>query len=201
VDGNAGNDNVGIRTTDPLLRRRYLGSGEPPINELLTDPIAALLRRSDGLSLDDVRRCIADIMARRAFRAGRSGPFHLAALEHVVRSGKLPSPTREPTAMFIAMNRFKVRKGEEAAFERRWRERDSHLQAVPGFLEFHLLKGPERDDHVLYASHSSWLSRAEFEAWTRSEAFRAAHRNAGEGRPLTLGHPEFEGFDVLDPSE
>jgi hypothetical protein len=26
--------------------------------------------------------------------------------------------------MFIAMNRFKVRKGEEAAFETRWRERD-----------------------------------------------------------------------------
>jgi heme-degrading monooxygenase HmoA len=99
--------------------------------------------------------------------------------------------------MFIAMNRFRVRKGEEAAFETRWRERDSHLHEVPGFLEFHLLKGPEHDDHVLYASHSLWRSRTDFEAWTRSEAFRAAHRDAGEGRSLTLGHPEFEGFDVL----
>lgn len=98
---------------------------------------------------------------------------------------------------FIAMNRFKVRKGEEAAFEARWRERDSHLHAVPGFIEFHLLKGPEHDEYVLYASHSLWQSRGDFEAWTRSEAFRAAHRDAGEGRPLTLGHPEFEGFDVL----
>jgi heme-degrading monooxygenase HmoA len=104
---------------------------------------------------------------------------------------------RKATAMFIAMNRFKVRKGEEAAFETRWRERDSHLHAVPGFLEFHLLKGPERDDHVLYASHSRWQSRTDFEAWTRSEAFRAAHRDAGDGRSLTLGHPEFEGFVVL----
>ncbi len=58
--------------------------------------------------------------------------------------------------MFIAMNRFKVRKGEELAFETRWRERDTHLHTVPGFVEFHLLKGPERDDYVLYASHTIW---------------------------------------------
>jgi len=99
--------------------------------------------------------------------------------------------------MFIAMNRFKVRKGEESIFEARWRERDTHLPTVPGFVEFHLLKGPERDDHVLYASHTIWRSYADFEAWTRSEAFRAAHRDAGQGRSLTISHPEFEGFDIV----
>ncbi|HWB47906.1 MAG TPA: antibiotic biosynthesis monooxygenase [Stellaceae bacterium] len=99
--------------------------------------------------------------------------------------------------MFIAMNRFQVRKGEEAAFETRWRERDSHLHTVAGFVEFHLLKGPEREDHVLYASHTVWRSRDDFAAWTRSEAFRAAHRDAGQGRSLTLSHPEFEGFEVV----
>jgi heme-degrading monooxygenase HmoA len=99
--------------------------------------------------------------------------------------------------MLIAMNRFKVRKGEEAAFETRWRERDSHLRSVPGFVEFHLLKGPEREDHVLYASHTVWQSRAVFEDWTRSEAFRAAHSHAGEGKPLTISHPELELFDAV----
>ncbi|HWA43113.1 MAG TPA: antibiotic biosynthesis monooxygenase [Hypericibacter adhaerens] len=99
--------------------------------------------------------------------------------------------------MYIAMNRFKVRKGEESAFEARWLERDSHIRAVPGFIEFHLLKGPEREDHVLYASHTLWRSYGDFEAWTKSEAFRAAHRGAGEGRSLTITHPEFEGFEVL----
>jgi len=98
--------------------------------------------------------------------------------------------------MFIAMNRFKVRKGEEMAFEARWLQRDSHLHTVPGFVEFHLLKGPEREDHTLYASHTVWASEDAFEGWTRSEAFRAAHRDAGQGKPLTLGHPEFEGFTV-----
>lgn len=99
--------------------------------------------------------------------------------------------------MFIAMNRFTVRKGEETAFETRWRERDSYIRTVTGFIEFHLLKGPERDDHVLYASHTVWRTHGDFEAWTRSEAFRAAHRDAGQGRSLTLSHPEFEGFEVL----
>src|ERR1700741_4487945 len=28
------------------------------------------------------------------------------------------------------------------------------------FVEFHLLKGPEADDHTLYASHTVWQSRA-----------------------------------------
>jgi heme-degrading monooxygenase HmoA len=99
--------------------------------------------------------------------------------------------------MFIAMNRFQVRKGEEAAFEARWLERDSYLSAVPGFVEFHLLKGPAAEEHTLYASHTVWQSYADFEAWTRSEAFRAAHRDAGQGRSLTISHPVFEGFEVI----
>ena len=98
--------------------------------------------------------------------------------------------------MFIAMNRFKVKKGCEPDFEHVWASRDTHLHQVPGFVEFHLLKGPEHDDYTLYASHTVWQSRATFEAWTRSEAFRAAHSRAGENKPLYLEHPNFEGFEV-----
>ena len=99
--------------------------------------------------------------------------------------------------MYIAMNRFKVRKDAGPAFETVWLSRDSHLDRVPGFVEFRLLRGPERDDHVLYASHTVWASRDAFLAWTQSEHFRAAHRNAGDNRPLYLGPPEFEGFEVV----
>jgi heme-degrading monooxygenase HmoA len=74
--------------------------------------------------------------------------------------------------------------------------RDGHLDKVPGFVEFHLLKGPEAADHTLYASHTVWENRATFEAWTKSEAFRAAHHKAGDNKPVYLGHPEFEGFEV-----
>jgi heme-degrading monooxygenase HmoA len=98
--------------------------------------------------------------------------------------------------MFIAMNRFRVRKGSEDAFEQVWLTRDTHLEKVPGFVEFRLLKGPQTEDYTLYASHSTWRSRAAFEAWTKSEAFRAAHARAGENKPLYLDHPQFEGFEV-----
>ncbi len=99
--------------------------------------------------------------------------------------------------MFIAMNRFQVVRGEERAFEQVWLSRDTHLADVPGFVEFHLLRGPEFEDHTLFASHTIWRSKADFEAWTTSEAFRAAHRNAGDNKPLYLGHPRFEGFEVV----
>ena len=99
--------------------------------------------------------------------------------------------------MYIAMNRFRVARGREAEFERVWAERDSQLKGVPGFVAFHLLRGPVHDDHALYASHSLWRSREAFEAWTRSEAFRRAHRDAGEHRGLYLGPPQLETFEVI----
>ena len=99
--------------------------------------------------------------------------------------------------MYIAMSRFKIPLGSEAAFEQVWASRDSHLKQVPGFVEFHLLKGPQREDHTLYASHTIWADHAAFENWTKSEAFRAAHANAGNNRPLYLGRPEFEGFEAV----
>ena len=95
------------------------------------------------------------------------------------------------------MNRFQVRKGSEADFEAVWLGRDTHLGEVPGFVEFHLLKGPEKDDYTLYASHTVWASQSAFLDWTRSEAFRKAHAGAGDNKPLYLGHPELESFDII----
>jgi heme-degrading monooxygenase HmoA len=103
--------------------------------------------------------------------------------------------------MFIAMNRFKVVRGQEQAFEQRWLERDSYLDQVAGFIAFHLLRGPEHEDYTLYSSHTMWASKQAFTAWTQSEPFRAAHRDAGGHKPLHLGHPEFEGFEVVQTLE
>ena len=99
--------------------------------------------------------------------------------------------------MFIAMNRFRVKPGSEEAFEQIWLNRETHLEEVPGFVEFHLLSGPKHDDHTLYSSHTIWASRTSFEDWTRSEAFRRAHKGAGSHEGVYLDHPVFEGFDVI----
>lgn len=96
--------------------------------------------------------------------------------------------------MYLTMNRFKVKRGHEEAFESVWKNRDSHLHEVPGFKAFHLMRGPSFDDHTLYASHTAWDSRAAFEDWTRSEAFRKAHAGAGAHKDMYLGPPELEVF-------
>ena len=98
---------------------------------------------------------------------------------------------------FIAMNRFKIVVGYENDFESIWKKRETRLDGVPGFEEFNLIRGKTNESYTLYASHSTWESKEDFEAWTKSEAFRLAHKNAGLNKDLYLGHPEFEGFDVV----
>lgn len=99
--------------------------------------------------------------------------------------------------MFVAMNRFKIASGREEDFINIWKNRETYLDTVPGFKEFHLLRGPAEEGYTLFASHSIWDSRASFEAWTTSEAFRKAHANAGSAKEIYLGPPQFEGFEAV----
>ena len=82
-------------------------------------------------------------------------------------------------------------------FEAVWLNREVLINREPGFVAFHMLKGPRTEAESLYISHTIWASRGAFEDWTRSESFRAAHKGAGGNRPLYLSGPQFEGFDVI----
>ena len=95
------------------------------------------------------------------------------------------------------MNRFKIVKGKEKEFENVWKNRDTHLDKVPGFKNFNLIKGDEKEEFTLYASHSVWDSKEDFINWTKSEAFRLAHKNSGQHRDLYIGAPNFEGFEKV----
>ena len=56
--------------------------------------------------------------------------------------------------MFIAMNRFKVLKGEEKAFEEVWLSRDTRLGEVTGFVEFTFIARPRaRGPYALFLTH------------------------------------------------
>ena len=99
--------------------------------------------------------------------------------------------------MYIAMNRFQIVLGKEEDFEKIWRERETHLEKVPGFKNFNLIKGDSNKSYTLYASHSTWDSKMDFLNWTKSEEFRAAHKGAGQHSSVYLGHPVFEGFEVI----
>lgn len=109
--------------------------------------------------------------------------------------------------MYLAMNRFTVPADCAAEFEEMWLTRESNLHELPGFIEFHMLKGPEEDGAILYASHTVWENEDRFRDWTRSQQFRDSHARAGS-RPtkkLFTGHPRFEGFSAIqhitNPSE
>lgn len=100
--------------------------------------------------------------------------------------------------MYIAMNRFKVKPEHEAVFEKIWIERDSHLNKVPGFIHFHLLRGTRTPEYTLYSSYAKWTSEEAFKAWTQSEAFRKAHEKAGDTpRDIYVGPPQLECFNVI----
>ncbi|MBU8546636.1 MULTISPECIES: antibiotic biosynthesis monooxygenase family protein [Roseomonadaceae] len=99
--------------------------------------------------------------------------------------------------MFFASNRFRVIPSESERFEQIWLTRESRLHEVPGFIAFHLLKGKQEEDHILYASMTMFESREAFEAWTKSDQFRRSHSSAGSSKPTTIGPPQFEGFETL----
>ena len=105
----------------------------------------------------------------------------------VITSRLFAAASPEDTEMFIAMNKFQVKKGCEHDFEHVWLSRDTYLDAVPGFIEFHLLKG--RSVRITYSTPrtQSWRSYQDFEAWTKSEQFWKAHAGAGGNKPLYLG--------------
>lgn len=99
--------------------------------------------------------------------------------------------------MYIAMNRFRIAAGKEQDFINIWKNRDTYLSEVPGFKEFNLLQGPGNDEYTLFASHSVWDCAESFTHWTKSEAFRKAHADAGDSRGIYLGPPHFEGFEAV----
>ena len=102
--------------------------------------------------------------------------------------------------MFIAMNRFKVKTGSEDEFEAVWKNRDSKLSEMDGFRAFQLLRGATNADegYTLFASHTVWENEGDFTSWTKSQNFRDAHKNTGSGPVTYMGHPQFEGFNVVE---
>jgi heme-degrading monooxygenase HmoA len=91
---------------------------------------------------------------------------------------------------YVATNRFAVRNGQQAKFEKRWATRKSRLATLPGFQYFHLMRrvtlnvsgGCKYDEGVNdetaqenYVSFTIWNKKSDFSAWRSGEAFKEAH--------------------------
>lgn len=100
--------------------------------------------------------------------------------------------------MFLAMNRFQIALGKEDAFVAHWRNRNSYLSGVPGFVSFHLMRGDTNEVRTLFATHTIWETERAFIDWTKSEAFRKAHMAAGQSpHDFYLGPPQLELFESV----
>jgi heme-degrading monooxygenase HmoA len=95
--------------------------------------------------------------------------------------------------MFIAMNNFQVNPDRAGEFEQVWKTRESHLQALPGFIQFTLLKADEPGEYI---SHTTWASREAFLGWTQSEAFKQAHAGRMPDGILA-GHPRAKFYESV----
>lgn len=83
--------------------------------------------------------------------------------------------------VFVSMNRFSVAQGREKEFEQRWANRESHLNGLPGFRYFQLLRRDQTpDDDCNYISMAVWDDRAAFDNWKNGEGFKQAHGGGGE---------------------
>lgn len=90
-----------------------------------------------------------------------------------------------PTSRFIVQNRFRVKSGREAAFEKRWADRKSRLGNLAGFRFFCMMRlvnddvdnaGASNDDEQPnYVSSTVWDTYENFDAWKKGDAFKEAH--------------------------
>ena len=113
---------------------------------------------------------------------------------------QIPANGKDPieSDLFAAMNRFKVKPGKEAEFEKQWASRESELKEFPGFTTFLLLRrdAVNPDDGYNYSTYTVWENREAFDNWRANNKKHSAR----EGEPLFEGAPKpvfYEGVLAL----
>lgn len=98
--------------------------------------------------------------------------------------------------MFIVSNRIPVNPEHNDAFEERFRNRDSEVDEMDGFIAFQLLRPNNEGDP--YIVMTMWKTQAHFEAWKNSDTFKNGHGKSSQLPEGTfLGRPVLETYDVV----
>ncbi|KXZ47859.1 hypothetical protein GPECTOR_32g471 [Gonium pectorale] len=130
--------------------------------------------------------------------------------------------TKTNKSYYVVMNVFKVKPESSTDFEEVWKNRESHLKEMKGFVRFAML----RCENVpgKYISQTYWETKDDFQAWTKSQQFAASHGSSsssgssgghghghggsgsgGSGRPSTMsmleGPPSPELFSTVTVTE
>ena len=118
------------------------------------------------------------LAAARGFQAPRGASTRTLLRAATVEAAPAATGNRLSAERYVVQNRFKVKKGREAAFEKRWADRESRLGNLDGFRFFCMLRRVDdagAADDVNYVSATVWETKANFDAWKKGDAFKEAH--------------------------
>lgn len=94
--------------------------------------------------------------------------------------------------MIVVMNRITVAEGRHEEFEENFGGRELAVHLMPGFVDLEVLRPQEGS---LYIVLTRWKTRQDFEQWTQSEVFLAAHKKQTPG--VAAERPTLEIYEVL----
>lgn len=96
----------------------------------------------------------------------------------------------------VKINAIRVPEGMGPELERRFAERARHVEQMPGFEEFELLRPTAGEER--YFVYTRWDSEESFQNWVNSQAFQHGHAKAesADGRPVAHG-ADLLSFEVV----
>ena len=98
--------------------------------------------------------------------------------------------------MFVVMNRIPINPDYAEQFEERFRSRAGEVDKMQGFVRNQVLR--PADPEAPYIVLTFWESKADFENWVNSEAFRKGHARSGSlPQEAFRGRSKLESFEVI----
>ncbi|WP_308389233.1 antibiotic biosynthesis monooxygenase [Acidithiobacillus sp. AMEEHan] len=76
---------------------------------------------------------------------------------------------------YVVANRVPVKPEFHQEFEERFRRRAGEVEKQPGFVRMEILRPVAEDGMYIVLTH--WQDKDAFQAWLRSDDFKAAHQN------------------------
>ncbi|GAF22034.1 MULTISPECIES: heme oxygenase [Shouchella] len=96
--------------------------------------------------------------------------------------------------MIIVANKTLIRKGEGHKLVERF-DKIGKIEYATGFLGLEVLVNSKEKEHDEVTISTRWEEKADFHAWTKSEAFREAHSGKNARPDYILGN-EIEFYQV-----
>ena len=98
--------------------------------------------------------------------------------------------------MFVVMNRIPVNPEYTDQFEDRFKNRAGEVDKMKGFVRNQVLRPDTPADPYIVLTY--WASKADFEAWVDSDAFKKGHAKSGTLPPDAFrGRAKLESFEVI----